>query len=188
MKNVQCKDKCKFNMQGFLIEFDKNNFTWTWNKWEYSTGTQGEKRVIRRSGSLEFMKMLPSVFNGKKEHTPSPIPIPSPIRDQEEMDKTLDKNGVSFIFLFQGLTRAETQFKTTEEAENFYGVNSSPSWDLTDYWFAFDDRIRSWAMYDTYTGNMEFTPRTAEERLTSHPLPGFLLSETQKKRTGHTFH
>jgi hypothetical protein len=179
-------------MQGYLIEFDKNNLTWTWNKWEYSTGTQGEKRVIRRSGSLEFMKMLPSVFDGKKEHTssptPIPSPIPSPIRNQEEMDKTLDKNGVSFVFLFQGQTREETRFKTTKEAEEFHELNSYPSWDLTDYWFGFDNRMRSWAMYDTYTGNMEFTPRTAEERIAARPIPGFLLSETQKNRTGYTFH
>ncbi|MCP5103360.1 MAG: hypothetical protein GY950_08275, partial [bacterium] len=32
-------------------------------------------------------------------------------------------------------------------------------WDLTDYWFGFDRELNSWAMYDAFSGNLQFTPQ-----------------------------
>lgn len=156
----------RFNMQGYLIEFDAKTNRWTWNKWEYAD-SPGGRRVVRRRGSLEFMKMMRALFD--KEPYAEP-----PLQSKEEMEKTLKKDGVDFVFLYQGEISAEDAFKTVEEAEKHHRLETYPMWDLTNYWFGYDDRKQTWAMYDAVTGQLEFTPQHAVQRLNNRRsrLPG----------------
>jgi hypothetical protein len=149
--------KQKFHMHGHLIEFDVAGGQWTWHKWEYVNGWEDEQRVVRRSGGIEFMKMMPSLFNNSKQQPA--------IQSKEQMETVLKKSGVDFIFLYQGQTTDEKQFKTVEEAEKYHGLESYRDWDLTEYWFSYDSGIQSWAMFDSFSGQLEFTPQSAVKRL-----------------------
>ncbi|MGE5340626.1 MAG: hypothetical protein ACM3SY_04010 [Candidatus Omnitrophota bacterium] len=143
----------QFNMHGVLIEFDGCRHTWSWTRWEYAEGFGRERHVVRRSGTIEFMKMFPSVFTGTCERTPA--------HTHEEMDRLLKKNGVDFIFLYQGSVVEESRFKTVEDAEQYYGLAACPAWNLTAYWFGYDARMQTWGMYDAFTGCLAFTPQSA---------------------------
>lgn len=147
----------RFNMHGHMIEYNKNNRTWTWSKWDYQV-RNGEKKVIRQTGTLQFQRMFPAVFEGGTENIKA--------RNSEDIEKALTKRGVDFIFLYQGETTVEHGFKTVEEAERFHKLDTCPHWDLTDYWYAFDKQINSWAMYDAYTGTLQFTPQSYIEHRT----------------------
>lgn len=141
----------RYNLHGHMIEYDKRRRAWTWSKWDYAE-RNGEKKVVRRSGTLQFQKIFPSVFDGGAENIVA--------RNSEEMEKALEIRGVDFIFLYQGETRFEGRFKTVEEAERFHNLHACPHWDLTDYWFGFDGNLNSWAMYDAFTGALQFTPES----------------------------
>jgi hypothetical protein len=163
----------RFNMQGYLIELDKQTHRWTWSKWEYRKDWEGKKRVIRRSGSLEFMKIFPTVLSASESGVGN-----IKINNQEQMEAELKKTGVDFIFLYQGETLEERGFKTIAQAEAFHQLESCPQWNLTGYWFSFDWNMQSWAMYDAFTGELKFTPPSAVRRLkdtkrtqVSNPLP-----------------
>ena len=183
----------RFNMHGHLIEFDNQNQCWTWSKWDYGKDWQGEDRVIRRRGTLEFMKMFPNVFPGIEEE-PGRGEIHNEIHDREQMETTLERTGIAFIFLHQGETMDENGFKNIEEAEAFYRLNSYPAWDLTEYWFGFDWNIRSWAMYDTFSGELQFTPAGAVKRLSLPPRPSqqlaakFAYREQNRNRHASSLH
>ncbi len=147
----------KFNMNGYLIQFDPKTLKWTWSKWDYMSSPNNSQRVVKKSGNIEFMKMFPSVFTGEKEsHT---------VGSYKEMDSALKSNGVDFIFLYLGQTTEETNYNSVEEAEKSNGVDSSPLWSLTDYWFGFDEKKKTWAMYDASSGREEFTPQSATSPL-----------------------
>jgi hypothetical protein len=88
----------RFNMHGHMIEYDKNNGTWTWSKWDYLE-RNGEKKVIRQTGALQFQRMFPSVFEFGTEDIKA--------RNSEDMEKALTKRGVDFVFLYQGETKEE---------------------------------------------------------------------------------
>jgi hypothetical protein len=170
----------KFNMSGYLIEFNQKNNAWTWMKWEYDEGFGRKRHVVRKSGSIEFMKMSPSIFNK---------PSDGAIRSQEEMYRNLDKYGMSFIFLFQGQTLEEKGFDTIEEAVKFHKLDTYPSWNLTGYWFSFDNRTQSWGMYDTFTGKLEFTPQSAFERMPfSQFQPSYMKAGVNRRTMEHTYH
>ncbi len=143
--------KLIYNLHGYMIEFNANNRLWTWNKWDYREGF-GEKKVVRHSGTLQFKKIFKSVFEGGNENIT--------LRDGKQLEEALDDRGVDYAFLFLGETRVEERFSSVKEAEKFYNLDSCPHWDLTDYWFGFDWDINSWAMYDAFTGALQFTPDT----------------------------
>jgi hypothetical protein len=166
----------RFNMHGHMIEYNKNNRTWTWSKWDYRV-QNGEKKVIRRSGSLQFQRMFPSVFMGETENIKA--------RNSEEIEKALSKRGVDFIFLYQGETTVEQNFKTVEEAQDFHNLHTCPHWDLTDYWYAFNEQINSWAMYDSYTGALQFTPQSYIERRTRTAVQTPHISHNTQAVTFH---
>ncbi len=141
----------RFNLHGHMIEYDKRRQAWTWSKWDY-VEQNGERKVIRRGGPLQFQKIFPSVFDGGSENIVA--------RNAEEMGEALESRGVDFIFLYQGETQFEGRFKTVEEAQKFHNLHACPDWDLTDYWFGFDGNLNSWAMYDAFTGALRFTPES----------------------------
>lgn len=164
MEHMEQPKKKKFNMQGYLIEWDGKTNGWTWNKWEYTQSADGRNRVIRRRGGLEFMKIFPSLV-GKDD----PNAVIPPVFNRDQVDHALKKHGIDYIFLYQGETVEESGFHTVEEAERFYQLDSSPQWTLTRYWFAYDCNMRSWCMYDAGTGHVEFTPAMAEQRAKQQP-------------------
>jgi hypothetical protein len=173
MKELQNK---RFNMQGYLIEFNNQTHGWTWIKWEYRKDWEGKKQVIRRSGSLEFMKIFPKLLSVQGS-----IVSHKNISNQEQLDSELRKNGVDFIFLHQGNTLEERSFKTIADAEKYYGLESQPLWNLTEYWFSYDWEMQSWAMYDAFTGELKFTPATAIKQLSGPP--GTPVSHQQPDHT-----
>jgi len=154
----------RFNMHGYMIEYNKHNRTWSWSKWDYQVHN-GMQKVVRFSGALQFQRMFPSVFVGGAENIKA--------RNSEEMENALAKRGVDFVFLYQGDTTVEHNFNTVEEAENFHELHACPQWDLTDYWFAYNRQINSWAMYDAFTGTLQFTPQSYIRQRTraAAPLP-----------------
>jgi len=174
------KHSNKFNMHGYLIEFNPASMSWKWNKWEYRDGLDYKRSVIRKTGTLEFMKMFPEVFIGAAGK--------NSFSSHEEMDRSLERKGVKFIFLYQGKT-VEEGFRSIEEAESHYELDSLPVWNLTDYWFGYDEHLSSWAMFDTFTGRCEFTPRQASERMAASVSndAGWGMFNTQKP-TGYTIH
>ncbi|MCP5047500.1 MAG: hypothetical protein GY940_10035 [bacterium] len=160
MKNPGQPQTLRFNMQGYLMELDVTNHRWTWNKWDYLQ-VQGEKKqVVRHKGGLEFMKIFPTLVD--KKDTGDTVPE---FRNKREMDSSLEKIGVEYIFLYQGESIIEKDFQTVEEAETFYRLVSCPAWNLTNYWFAYDGNLRSWCMYDACTGQMQFDASAVEKRL-----------------------
>jgi hypothetical protein len=165
MNNPGKSQKMRFNMQGYMIELDKKNHSWTWQKWEYASSSSGEKRVVRHKGGLEFMKMFRSLLGDTGSNDTLPL-----ISNQQEMATALKKYGVDYIYLYQGETVVEEGFQTVEEAEAFYQLDRCSSWNLTDYWFAYDWNMQSWCMFDTYTGQLEFTPNQAENRLKQNKI------------------
>lgn len=150
-----------FNMCGYVIRFDTATHSWNWTKWDYADNgpADGNRRVVRRSGGLEFMKMFPSVFGSTQ-----PSGNAARVTEKEDMEAALKKQGVDFIFLYQGEV-VEEEFSSVKEAEKVNGVESFPMWELTHYWFSYDANIQSWAMYDALSGQLEFTPATAAKRL-----------------------
>lgn len=174
----------RFNMQGYLIEFDANTNRWTWNKWEYAEVPSG-RRVVRRRGGLEFMKMMRALFD-KEPCSKSQV---KRSRSKNELERILKNDGVDFIFLYQGETSAEDAFKTVEEAEKHYRLEACPMWNLTNYWFGYDCRMQTWGMYDATTGQLEFTPQHAAQRLNNHrghsaaqPQPQNRISRVRGRR------
>lgn len=145
-------------MQGYLIEFNFQSHSWSWNKWEYQHSTDGMRQVIRQRGGLEFMKMFHSLVDGATLKA-------GIIQNQKQMDAALKKFGTEYIFLYQGETILERDFQTVEEAETFYQLEECPIWDLTDYWFAYDGKMESWCMFDASTGDQRFTPASKERQL-----------------------
>lgn len=139
----------RYNMHGYMIEFDPQRGTWNWSKWDYRE-TNGKKQVVRHSGPLQFKRMFRSLLEGGSE--------PINARNAQELDQALQEKGVEFIFLFQGITEVDDRFETVEEAGKYFQLDACPHWDLTDYWFDFNREINSWAMYDTYSGDLQFTP------------------------------
>lgn len=163
----------RYNLHGHMIEYDKRSQAWTWSKWDYAK-RNGEKKVVRRGGTLQFQKIFPSVFDGGSENIK--------VHNAEEMENALEVKGVDFIFLYQGETRFEGRFKTVEEAEKFHNLHSCPHWDLTGYWFGFDGDINSWAMYDAFTGVLQFTPESILEQRAQN------ARTTYYRNTGSTTH
>ncbi|MCP4218779.1 MAG: hypothetical protein GY765_29375 [bacterium] len=145
-------DRKKYNMHGHIIQYDEGLQAWTWYKWDLREGF-GKRELVRYSGTLQFKKLFPSVFPGVDQ----PVGV-TPSRD---IDAALEESGVDYVFLFQGDSRVETRFKSVEEAEKFHKVSSCEAWNLTDYWFGFDWRMHSWAMYDCGSGDIHFTPGSA---------------------------
>ncbi len=145
----------RYNMHGHLIEYNKKNRSWTWSKWEAQDNGNG-KEVVRHSGPLQFKKLFRAVVEGGSE--------PVQAQTYAELEDALQKQGMDFIFLFQGQTRVEKDFKTTRDAELFYDLENCPHWGLTDYWFGFNRQMGSWAMYDAFTGSMQFTPQAVLNR------------------------
>jgi hypothetical protein len=141
----------RYNMHGHMIEYDKKKRTWSWSKWD-SAERNGEQKVIRRGGPLQFRKIFSSVVTGDPEYIPA--------RNSEELEKVLVKQGLDFIFLYQGETIVEDRFKTVEEAEDYHNLHACPDWNLTDYWFGFNGELNSWAMYDAFTGALRFAPES----------------------------
>ncbi len=182
MNSVQSQ-KIRFNMNGFLIEFDERNFKWTWTKWEYTYSTTGVKRVVRRKGGLEFMQMFRSLVGDE-----SGTKALSQIRTQQEMTSVLKKNGIDYIFLYQGEICEENEFKTVSEAEIFYQLNYCTSWNLTDYWFAYDCSMESWGMFDVYTGKLAFTPDEVENRLKQNNDSKPYRHKSMLNKPAMTFH
>jgi len=167
-RQFQAKKKdqnLKFNMRNHLVEYDKKNHCWTWSKWDYKKDWEGKSRVIRRLGTLEFMKMFPTVFPNKLKTQGI-----GKISGREQMEVNLEKWGIDFVFLHQGDTLEEKEFKNIEEAEKSHRLESYPQWDLTEFWFAFDWDIKSWAMYDTFSGKLQFTPKDIMTPIMT-PLP-----------------
>ncbi|MCP5102047.1 MAG: hypothetical protein GY950_01645, partial [bacterium] len=113
----------KYNLHGHMIEYNKNKRTWTWSKWDYQQ-SGGKKQVVRRSGTLQFQKIFRSVVQGGEERVNA--------RNSEDLEKSLEKKGVDFIFLYQGATKVDDRFQTIEEAEKHFRLDSCPHWDLTD--------------------------------------------------------
>jgi hypothetical protein len=171
-------------MQGYLIELDPSNHSWTWNKWEYAYSPSGQKRVVRRKGGLEFMKMFRSLLGDTNTHEPLPS-----IRSQKDLEMALNKYGIEYIFLYQGETVDESGFSSVEEAERFYQLDTCTSWSLTDYWFAYDTGLQSWCMFDAYTGKLEFTPHQAEIRLKQNKQRSSLYrQDAQHAHPVNTYH
>jgi len=150
----------KFNMHGYLMEFNLNTHRWVWQKWVCieKEGFGGEKKVVCRKGSLEFMKMFPSLFSFSNETDHRTV------SDREEMESELKKQGVPFVFMYQWDTQEDTPFKSVEEAHRHHNLDRYPSWDLTEYWYSYDHRMQTWAMYDTFTGGLLFTPQRLLEK------------------------
>jgi hypothetical protein len=165
-----------------MIQYHEKNRTWTWSKWDYLE-QEGKKKVVRCSGTLRFQKIFQAVFEGGEE--------PVNARNSKDLKKTLKKNGVDFIFLYQGETKVETQFKTVEEAEKYYRLDVYPHWDLTDYWFGYNRKINSWAMYDAFTGTLQFTPQSllAQRAQRAHyPPRPTIHQQIRQKNISSTFH
>jgi hypothetical protein len=179
---MEHQENPRFNMHGYLIELDKHTLGWTWRKWEYAPGEEGKKRVICRRGSVQFMKMFPGLFPGTKgEAKPGVNPV-NPVNSHGR-EAELKKTGVEFIFLYQGESTEESGFKTVKEAEQFHRLGTCPEWTFTDYWFAYDGSLGSWAMYDTFSGELQFTPAGALARLKSKETAG-ASSTAGRSRTG----
>lgn len=169
----------KYDMHGYLIEFNPSELSWSWSKWDYSVDFEGKMQVVRSSGLLEFKKMFPSVFEGKRENLS--------VNNQEEMERALNRMGVEFIFLYQGERQFESQFRTVEEAEKFYGLEECQPWNLTDYWYCYDSSIRSWAMFNTFTGDIEFTPQSAAAAMLK-PRTQFFNIGAKARHANPTYH
>jgi len=178
----------KFNMQGYLLQLDTAHHRWSWMKWEYISGKDGRKQVVRRQGGLEFMKMHPAFFPG---YTQLNSPLASAYINREN-DIALKQQGVEFVFLYQGETVIERDFDSIEAAESFYCLEDCPEWELTSYWFSYDEHIQSWGMYDVFTGDLSFTPAQAAERLkhqrTAVSFNKISLGITNRKNNGHLYH
>lgn len=140
----------RYNMHGRLIEFNAVSGAWSWSRWEY-VNRNGGRVVARHSGLLQFQKVFRSVVEDCRENVRA--------ESLDEIRRALKKQGVDFIFLFQGAIELQEQFRTVEEAERYYHLDECEPWDLTDYWFGFDADLNSWAMYDTFTGALRFTPQ-----------------------------
>lgn len=165
MEKTGNSDLIRFNMQGHLIQLDKSNHRWTWTKWEYLQTSEGKEQVVRQSGGIEFMKIFPSLLS---EGLNDMMPV---FHNKREMDSLLKKHGVDYIFLYQGETVVEKDFRSVEEAWEYYGLEEYPIWDVTDYWFAFDLINRSWCMYDATTGDMRFDAADLQRRMQKKARP-----------------
>lgn len=159
MEYMEQPKKKRFNMQGYLIEWDAKTNGWTWSKWEYRRNIDGARTVVRHRGGLEFMKIFPSLVGKDSPDTSVP-----PVFNRTQMEHALKKQGIDYIFLYQGETVDESSFETIEDAERYYRLDRCPKWTLTRYWFAYDWNMRSWCMYDSGSGDLEFTPEMAEQR------------------------
>jgi len=159
MNNPTSATTLRFNMNDYLIELDVKNHRWTWSKWEYLVVPGQKKQVVCHRGGLEFMKMYPTLVSGGDQ-----MPTAT-ISSREELEVTLAKKGIEYIFLYQGETILGKNFQTVAEAESFHRLEQCRAWTLTDYWYAFDRKINSWCMYEVFTGQLEFTPASSERRI-----------------------
>lgn len=162
-------------MHGHMIEFNGQSNSWTWSRWDYGR-VNGMKQVVRHTGQLQFQKIFRNVVEDTNERVHA--------RSGEEIEKSLKKKGVDYIFLFQGRTVVEEKFKTVEEAVKHHRLDRCPQWDLTDYWFGFDNQLNSWAMYDAFTGSLQFTPQARMKTLSNGSSQPATRTRRYSQQTG----
>lgn len=177
------KQELSFNMHGYLIRLDLTTHSWSWTRWDYVESSSGNRKVVRRTGGLEFMKMFPTLVDYPGSETRGNAIT---VTGREEMESTLKKHGVDFVFLYQGEMVDEKGLRTVEEAETINRLDTLPMWELTGYWFSYDHGIQSWAMYDALTGELAFTPSSAEKRLTNRENRGTQAYSRVPVHTGYT--
>ncbi len=159
MKNT-LKNKLRYNLHGYMVEYNQKNQLWIWSKWDYADDL-GVKKVVRHSGLVQFKKIFPSVFEGKHEDIE--------VHSAAQLESALNERGVDYIFLFQGQSRMDERFDSIEEAERYYRLENCPHWNLTNYWFNYDKKIDSWGMYDAFTGALQFTPQSILQKRSRSP-------------------
>ena len=175
--------KIRFNMHGYLIEFDENDHSWAWQKWETVYSSTGEAKIVCRKGRLEFMQMFRSLIGDCSDEMSL-----SKVRTYQQMAKKLKKHGFDYVFLYQGETVEEKRFRTVIEAETFNNLNECTIWNLTDYWFSYNSRLKSWCMFDTFTGELKFYADQKEKSIEQNNITPLFQQNLMLNQSSEIYH